>query len=62
VVFIKKKMVLPLKFCSKLNETSRQYQSHCAICSIINFKKKLKELKKFIFSKKIKILWWLLAI
>jgi hypothetical protein len=52
VVFIKKKMVLPLKFCSKLNETSRQYQSHCAICSIINFKKKIKRIKKIYFFKK----------
>jgi hypothetical protein len=37
VVFIKTKIVSPLKFRSKLKGTPRQHQSHCATCPIINF-------------------------
>jgi hypothetical protein len=37
MVFIKMNMVPPLKFHSKLNRMSRQHQSHCATCIIINF-------------------------
>jgi hypothetical protein len=37
VVFIKTKIVSPLKFHPKLNVSSRQHQSNCLTCLIINF-------------------------
>ena len=50
MVFIKMEIVPRLKLCLKLNGRSRQHQSHCAMCSIINFLifffKELKILKK----------------
>jgi hypothetical protein len=41
MVFIKIKIVLTLKFRSKLNRIPCQYQSNVAMCHIINFLKKI---------------------
>jgi hypothetical protein len=46
VVFIKTKMLPPLKLCPKLNIMSRQHQSNVTTCHIINFLKKLKIILK----------------
>jgi hypothetical protein len=55
MVFIKTKIVPPLKFCPKPNGTSHQHESNYIMCLTINFL-----LKKLFFQKEKEKFWgWL---